>query len=269
MPRQQPEHSRSRQRADLQGRVRRHAHDACQRAGSVGRRACAVVAPEERVARRHARRVLQERAAAGTLRAETRSRLRALAGLEDAGAPSNVPRGAEYHDLNTSAARLRLLWALHVVSGLTEADALALVRHADEHVRAWTVQLATEDGAVSPAIGDALVAAARADASPVVRLYWPAPLSACTAERWSLVEALHARCRCGRSQPAPDVVSTALSHWPPSIRHARWRWRPRSRPPGARVHGPAHRGARQQGRHRPARRGGARCERRRPAARPS
>jgi putative membrane-bound dehydrogenase-like protein len=143
---------------------------------------------------RHARRVLQERSAAGTLRAETRSRLRALAGLEDAGAPSNVPRGAEYHDLNTSAARLRLLWALHVVSGLTEADALALMRHADEQVRAWTIQLATEDGAVSPAIGDALVAAARADLSPIVRLYLASAAQRLTpAERWGLVEALHAR----------------------------------------------------------------------------
>jgi putative membrane-bound dehydrogenase-like protein len=156
---------------------------------------------------RHARRVLQERAAAGTLRAETTPRLRALAGLDTAVRASNVPRGTEFHDLDSSAARLRLLWALHVVSGLTEGDVLTLLRHADEHVRAWTIQLATEDGTIAPTIADALVAAARNETSPVVRLYLTSAAERLApSERWGLVEALHARVN-------PDDHNLPLMSW--------------------------------------------------------
>lgn len=145
---------------------------------------------------RHARRVLQERAAAGVLDANTTSRIRVLLGL-DSGAPSIAP-ASDLHDLHSSAARLRLLWALHVVSGLTEADVLTLIRHADEHVRAWTIQLASEDGAVSQAVARALADVARTDESPTVRLYLASAAQRLgPMQRWGILEALHVQASAG------------------------------------------------------------------------
>ena len=37
--------------------------------------------------------------------------------------------------------KLRAIWALHVTDGLTEADTIELVGHADEYVRSWAVFL--------------------------------------------------------------------------------------------------------------------------------
>ncbi len=142
---------------------------------------------------RHARRVLQERAAAGTLDAMTIPRLRALAGVERSVVLVMIPEGPGYHAVDSTAARLRLLWALHVVSGMTEDQMLTLLRSGDEHVRAWAVQLATEDEQVSPAVGDVLARLAREDRSPTVRLYLASAAQRVPdAARWAIVEGLHA-----------------------------------------------------------------------------
>jgi putative membrane-bound dehydrogenase-like protein len=142
---------------------------------------------------RHARRVLQERAAAGTLASETTRALRALLGLDAGAARPDVPRGAGYHPLDTSPARLRLLWALHVIGGLGPQDALTLSRHEDEHVRAWSIQLAAED-ALEPAMLQRLTEMARTDQSATVQLYlWSAAQRLAPFDRWNLVEALHPR----------------------------------------------------------------------------
>jgi putative membrane-bound dehydrogenase-like protein len=141
---------------------------------------------------RHARRVLQERAAAGRLAATTVPRLRALLGLE--GTADTVPASADHHALGSTEARLRLLWALHVVDGLRDADLVALTRHEDAHVRSWTVQLAAEDGTVAPAVLTALADLARRDDSPTVALYLASAVQRLPlAQRWPLVEALHAK----------------------------------------------------------------------------
>lgn len=143
---------------------------------------------------RHARRVLQERAAAGTLDAGTIADLRARLGLDGAPPARGGATSPDHHAADSSPARLRLLWALHVVSGLTESDHLALLAHADEHVRAWIVQLASEDGAVSPAVARALADAARTDSSPVVQLYLTSAAQRLEpAHRWAIVEALLTR----------------------------------------------------------------------------
>lgn len=145
---------------------------------------------------RHARRVLQERAAAGTLRPETVAQLRAGLGLE-AGAPA-FAWSDDLLEAGGTPARLRLLWALHVVSGLHEADMTALLRDADEQVRAWAVQLATEDGAVSLDLSRRLADAAREDESPVVRLYLASAAQRLgPLQRWGIVEALHAKATAG------------------------------------------------------------------------
>jgi putative membrane-bound dehydrogenase-like protein len=66
---------------------------------------------------------------------------------------------------------LRAMWALHVLGLFTEARAQKALVHADPHVRAWAVQLSTEQGRPSTAILDRFAAMAKEDASPVVRLY--------------------------------------------------------------------------------------------------
>lgn len=141
---------------------------------------------------RHARRVLQERAAAGRLDAGTIPRLRAMLGLE--GAPPAPPVSSGHHALVSTEARLRLLWALHVVDGLRNADLVAMTHDRDEHVRAWAVQLAAEGGSVSADVQTALADLARRDDSPTVALYLAAAAQRLPhAQRWPLVEALHAK----------------------------------------------------------------------------
>jgi hypothetical protein len=76
---------------------------------------------------RHARRLLQERAAAGKVGAETHKALRAI-----------------LNDNADVARKLRALWALHVTGGLKERDLLALLDHPEEFIRAWSIQLQLE-----------------------------------------------------------------------------------------------------------------------------
>lgn len=141
---------------------------------------------------RHARRVLQERAAAGRLAATTVAQLRALLGL-DGTAPA-WPSSTDHHTLTSTEARLRLLWALHVVDGLRDTDIVALTRHGDAHVRAWAVQLAAEDGSVAPDVETALANLARTDDSPTVALYLASAAQRLPlAQRWPVVQALHAK----------------------------------------------------------------------------
>src|SRR5690606_33879487 len=149
---------------------------------------------------RHGRRVLQRRAASGRLAANTIPTLRARLGL-DGTPPPATPAPEGHHPPASTEARLRLLWALHVVGGLEDADLVALTKHEDVHVRAWTVQLAAEDGGVSPAVHDALTALARTDHSPAVSLYLASAAQRLPLEqRWPIVEALHA----GGGQHASD-----------------------------------------------------------------
>jgi putative membrane-bound dehydrogenase-like protein len=100
---------------------------------------------------RHARRILQERGP----NPKTRDALEKIAfGQAD------------------ETRRLRGLWALQVTGGLTVDQLLKGLSDKGEHVRAWTVQLALEDGKrVTPKVTDRFVEMARTDPSPVVRLY--------------------------------------------------------------------------------------------------
>jgi len=70
------------------------------------------------------------------------------------------------------------LWALYVTGGLDGRLAAKLLRHPNEHVRAWTVRLLGDDRNVSPRLGGQLVRMAREDSSAIVRRQL-----ACTARR--------------------------------------------------------------------------------------
>jgi putative membrane-bound dehydrogenase-like protein len=124
---------------------------------------------------RHARRILQERAARGVKLDQSRSKLwSAVVG------DKSVPR------------KLRALWVLHATGGVNATQSRALLESESDYVRAWAIQLGldVDDGIlkVSPA---QLAAMAKADKSPVVRLYIASAAGRLPAgERWEIVESL-------------------------------------------------------------------------------
>ncbi len=129
---------------------------------------------------RHARRLLQERAAAGRLDPATpmllASRLEAAA---------------------TTAKRLRVVWALHAIGGLDEPLVQRLLDDADPHVRGWAVQLACEplsptaSAELSPTLYERLAQLAADDPSPVVRRFLASAVGRMRPERrWEMLERL-------------------------------------------------------------------------------
>jgi putative membrane-bound dehydrogenase-like protein len=125
---------------------------------------------------RHARRLLQERAAKADWKGQP-----VHAALEKilASPQQETPQ------------RLRALWALHVTNGLTPAKLHALLADKSEHIRAWAIQLLCEKSA--PAI-ESLAGfgeLAKSDSSPVVRLYLASALQRLpVAARWPIAERL-------------------------------------------------------------------------------
>jgi putative membrane-bound dehydrogenase-like protein len=129
---------------------------------------------------RHARRLLQERFAAGIATQDTVGELRRRLADE----PS-VER------------RLRLLWALHVTGGADEPLLVALLDDPSEHLRAWAVRLLGENR--RPAT-DAIsrfkrcVNLARSDSSALVCLQLACLLQRLElSQRWELAESLASR----------------------------------------------------------------------------
>jgi putative membrane-bound dehydrogenase-like protein len=119
---------------------------------------------------RHARRVLQER------------------GPDEA---LLLPLQSLDRDDKDPVHALRRLWTRYVTESLSENTILASLAHADPHVRAWTVQLATQDRRPTDAVRAKLVAMSASDASPVVRLYLAAALQRLSLDkRWEIAERL-------------------------------------------------------------------------------
>jgi putative heme-binding domain-containing protein len=138
---------------------------------------------------RHARRILQERGANAAVREK-------LAGI------------VRNHPEETR--RLRALWALHAIGALDARLALECLRNEHPHVRAWTIQLLTDDpGRAMPAqVLDELVRLAEKDDSPVVRLYVASALSRLPlAARWNILGKLLAH-----SEDASDH-NLPLMYW--------------------------------------------------------
>jgi len=104
---------------------------------------------------RHARRLLQERAAEKKLDKDTHAELAKLA--------------FEHKD---EMKRLRGLWCLHVTGGLDEAGLLKELSDEGAYVRAWSVQVATQADRITKKVSARLLELARSDdESPVVRVY--------------------------------------------------------------------------------------------------
>ncbi len=132
---------------------------------------------------RHARRLLQERAAAGKLSAGVRPALLDM-----------------LHGQKEVTRRLRALWALHAVGGLDEKGLQGLCGHKEEMVRVWAVRLLLEEGLASEEAVAPLAKMARKDGSPAVRLALASGLRRLPlAQRWPLAEAL-----AGHAEDAAD-----------------------------------------------------------------
>ena len=138
---------------------------------------------------RHARTLLQSRAANGSLNtALVHSQLEALL------------QGAQ-----TTSKRLRALWALQVTGGLNTNRLTELLGHEDEYVRGWTIQFLC-DGSVANAFQDAskvkrspveesilsmFVTMAKNEKSPIVRLYLASAAQRMPFDdRWPILEGL-------------------------------------------------------------------------------
>jgi putative membrane-bound dehydrogenase-like protein len=123
---------------------------------------------------RHARRLLQERAARGKLDPQTHDSLRKIL--------------REHADVTR---KLRALWALHVTGGLEERLQSELLDSPHEFIRGWVVHLALEDHRPSQAVVDRLTEMAVKDPSPLVRLYLASALQRLPVqERWSIAVGL-------------------------------------------------------------------------------
>ncbi|GAB3991853.1 hypothetical protein GCM10028807_23170 [Spirosoma daeguense] len=123
---------------------------------------------------RRARIILQKRAAQKKLDSQTHVQLRQL------------------FDTQTNPDwRLRAMWALHVTGGFDNATLVKSLDDKDPYVRAWAVQLLCEDQAVPVSAQEKFVQMARADVSPVVRLYLASALQRIDAEhRWQIAAEL-------------------------------------------------------------------------------
>ena len=138
---------------------------------------------------RHARRILQERRAAGQLEAGTAPQLVAML------------RGK-----TAVGVQLRALWALHAIGAADES--LLLERMASEHdvVRGWAVQLAVEERQASPRVIARLGELAVDDPSLWVRMALAAALQRISlADRWAIAEGL-----AGHADDAADANLTLM-----------------------------------------------------------
>ena len=124
---------------------------------------------------RTARRLLQERAAGRPLAGAALADLRAQAGDNSGG----------------DVAQLRALWTLHVTGSLAPAQRGAALAHSSETVRAWALQLATDNRNAMALSAADLTRLATNDTSAVVRLAIAAVVPALPlADRWPVVAAL-------------------------------------------------------------------------------
>ena len=139
---------------------------------------------------RTARRLLQERVAAGRDVSRAHHLLRTILG--------------ENPDVTR---RLRAAWALHVTGGLAGTAALGLLDQSSEHVRAWGVRLLCDHGPPAPATVARFAELARTDTSQKVRLSLASALQRLPLhERWAVAEPLASHKEDARDPMLPLMI---------------------------------------------------------------
>jgi len=141
---------------------------------------------------RQAQRILQERAATGSLRLESASK--ALKELSAQGQVRSV--------------RLRSIWTQQVCGLLGEAELYAYLNDGDSFVRAWAIHfLVEEESELAPNVLNALVDLANEDPSADTRRYLSAALQRIPhQQRWALAEALSSRAEDIKDRNLPLMV---------------------------------------------------------------
>ncbi len=140
---------------------------------------------------RHARRVLQERAAQGKSMEQVRQDLLAL-----------------FRQSVEVPIQLRALWALKVIGGIDEPFLIAQLAHESENVRAWSIRFLCEDNQPSALALGRFSELASKDASPLVRLYLSSGLQRLKLDdRWAIAKAL-----LEHAEDADDM-NLPLMHW--------------------------------------------------------
>jgi putative membrane-bound dehydrogenase-like protein len=143
---------------------------------------------------RTARRLLQERSAAGTLDPAVLEPLREMASSADA------------------VTALRGLWTLHVTGALDDAGLARAFAHSDDRVRGWAVALATELPGTPRIPMAALLAAAKKDPSPLVRRSLASALPMLPpADRWTLGAALAMHGEDAADRFLPKLIWSGLA----------------------------------------------------------
>jgi len=139
---------------------------------------------------RHARRLLQERAVAGTLARDTRDL---------------ISRRLLNHPNATR--QLRGLWALHAIGALDADKLVQLLTHANEHMRWWAVKFLSESEEFTDAHRELFVKRAREDHSGLVRLGLASVLQRLPLDkRWELAEALASHAEDAKDPNLPLMV---------------------------------------------------------------
>ena len=107
--------------------------------------------------------------------------------------------------------RLRALWALHCTGGISQEHALSLLDDSEEYIRAWTVQLLTEEKKPSATVREKFAQMAKSEKSPVVRLYLACALQRLPYnQRWDILEALSKYSQDREDNNIPRMLWLAL-----------------------------------------------------------
>ena len=107
--------------------------------------------------------------------------------------------------------RLRALWALHCTGGISQEHALSLLDDSEEYIRAWTVQLLTEEKKPSATVLEKFAQMAKSEKSPVVRLYLACALQRLPYDqRWEILGALSKYSQDREDNNIPRMLWLAL-----------------------------------------------------------
>jgi len=139
---------------------------------------------------RHARRILQERFAAGHDMSKANKALMAMFTIE-----------------TTAPHKLRALWALHATGGDPTEFLIRQLHHESEYVRGWAVQFLLEDKNPNAAVQAELAQLAEYEASPFVRLNLASGLQRMPlGERWAIAGGLGAHAEDAEDHNLPLML---------------------------------------------------------------